>query len=98
MPNTPSRIHSDEEPSNRDIMDAVLRLDARTARVEHLLNGSSNPANGLVVRVDRLEQDRNQQREKASAWYVAVVGALVTGLGSAAWLVIQAVQIKQASH
>jgi len=86
MPQTPNRIHAEEEPSNRDIMDAVMRLDARTARVEHLLNGSSNPANGLVIRVDRLEQ----AQETRKVWTGTAVAAAVSGLGTAVWLFIKA--------
>lgn len=76
----PSRIHSDEDPTNRDIMDAVLRLDVRAARVEHLLNGSSDPARGLVVRVDRLEQKSDRNTWWASTALGAAIVAFVAGL------------------
>ena len=79
------RIEDDREPTNRDIMGAVERIDTRLVRVENYLNGGSDYEKGILQSVARLKQES----EARKAWTVMAMGAAVSGLGTAVWLILK---------
>lgn len=62
---------------------AMLRVELQantkeTREVKHLLTGNGTPQDGLVLKVDRLEQSELRRNAIAGAAVIAAVGALVT--------------------
>lgn len=82
----PSRIKNDDsEPTNRDILGAVDRIDHRLARVETLITGASDYENGLLTKVDRLTQAHENRKVWIGITLTAAIGAAVTS----AWAAIR---------
>lgn len=82
-PPSRARIDDDREPTNRDILGAVDRMDGRLQRVETLITGASDYENGLLAKVDRLTQAHEGRKVWTGAAIAAGVGGLVTGVWAA---------------
>lgn len=81
----PSRIRDEnEEPTNRDILGAVERIDVRLARVETMINGSaSNFEAGLLAKVHTLTQEQESRKFWVGSAVVAAMGAVAASAWSA---------------
>lgn len=67
--------------SDSEFQRAVME---RLTRIEHLLTGNGNPEKGIIVRVDRLEQNESRR-----AKYVgAAVGSAIAAVAAALWKLI----------
>jgi hypothetical protein len=53
----------------------------KLATATEILTGNGNPEKGLVVRIDRVEQDHKTQ----SRWFWVIVPSAITGMLSAIW-------------
>jgi hypothetical protein len=56
-------------------------FSAKLATTTEILTGNGTPEKGLVVRIDRVEQDHKTQ----SKWFWVIVPSALTGLASAVW-------------
>jgi len=64
------------------------RLVAQVDRIERYLTGDDKPSEGIIVRLDRLEQKSESTTSRMNAVGVAAIGALITAGGSIAWKII----------
>ena len=77
------------ESGQKDLRDVIHALDRTQDRLEantetqkrlcKLLEGNGDPQKGLVVRVDRLEQDHHKKKK----WTWAALGTALTAAGHA---------------
>jgi hypothetical protein len=77
------RIEDDREPTNRDLLGALQRLDVRLARVETHLTGASDYEHGLLAKVSILTQAHESRKVWTGAAITAGIGGLVTGVWAA---------------
>jgi hypothetical protein len=72
----------------RRMLERMDEFCERQERIEMLLTGNGQPGNGLVVRVDRIEQNERRRdwwiRTTIAAAFTAVATA-GTALGAAVW-------------
>lgn len=71
---------NEEEPSNRDILREVMAMRGDVAGLRRFITGESEPAQGLIMRVDRLEQKAERNTWWASTALGAAIVAFVAGL------------------
>lgn len=72
-----------DEPNNRDIMARIDQLDQRFERVESFITGDRDPEKGIIVRLDRIEQNH----ENRKWWTQTAVGAGLTSMIASAWAI-----------
>ena len=72
------------EDSNTDIpIPARVELIYRDVKeIKDLLTGGKHPEDGIVVRMDRLEQAEKQRAKWSGAAIVAAITAVVTAIGT----------------
>jgi len=71
MPTKAHEAHdAPENPTNRDLYDELTRMGTRLARIERHVTGDSEPSRGIVVRLDRVEQQGERSR-----WWIRAAGA-----------------------
>lgn len=63
------------------VNESIQALHAEISQANVILTGNGTPEKGLVVRVDRVEQEHKIQ----SRWFWVVVPSAITGLASAVW-------------
>lgn len=70
------------EPTNLQLLEAIQRAEDRVNRridsLERHFTGGSEPSRGLIVRIDRIEQARNNQRWLTHTALAVAIGAMVT--------------------
>lgn len=64
------------------LADALRRIEGKLEEIEHLITGNGTPEKGLIVRIDRLEQQAGRMN-RAAAWLIGVFGAVAVTISLA---------------
>lgn len=73
MPGSGS-IRRDDEPTNADLRTVLLDVREKVNHVHKIITGGERPSEGMIVRVDRLEQSQNASSRVGWAALTTAVG------------------------
>jgi hypothetical protein len=77
-----SGYHEDgNEPTGREILNEISRLREEIGAIGEHITGNGEPAKGLIMKVDRLEQ----AHESRKWWMQTAAGAAIASMVTSAW-------------